>query len=141
MRQGSRAGPPTNGVYGDCQGSGLGRVFAHGDVTISNPPFARKLAGTRGWIDVGGDGHGDDIEAVYSSEVIRITCVHWQAVGKSGGGDHRVVRTSAGLATALSQRRGDSAKCPRGLCIERQRIEVCLGLLKVRLAGGALGIR
>src|SRR5664279_5040155 len=55
-------------------------------------------------------------------------------------GDHRVVGPGVRLSARASKRRCDLTKCSSCLDIEGERIEVGFRLLKMRKAGGALGL-
>lgn len=80
--------------------------------------------------------HGDDFEAVDPRKVIRVAGVHGKVVGQRRRGNHRVGGASVDLATRSTQRCGHATEHPRDWRIERQLVEVGLGLLQVSLACG-----
>lgn len=80
----------------------------------------------------------DELEVVDSLEVIWIARVQRKVVGDGNRCDHRVIGPCGTLATSGSKRGCDATEGTRSRCVERERVEVCLGLLEVRLAGGTL---
>lgn len=68
-----------------------------------------------------------------SRRIIRVTGVQRQLVGDRRRSDHRVVGPGRGLAARASPRCCDTPKRARRGCIERERIEVGLSLLKMGL--------
>jgi hypothetical protein len=83
-------------------------------------------------------GYGPDLETVDADEVAWIDGVEREIVRNSDGSDQRVERASSWLASCCAQAGCDSTEraCSGG--IERDRVEVGLGLLHVRLPSGAL---
>src|SRR5579864_6420432 len=79
-----------------------------------------------------------ELEVVDSLEVIGIARVQRKVVGDGDRCDHRVIGPGCALAASGPKGRRDATKGTRSRRVERQRVEVCLGLLEVRLAGGAL---
>ena len=82
--------------------------------------------------------YGDYLETVDASEVARVCGVDRQLVGERCRGDHRVVCAGLRLATTSPQRCGDSPERSRGRGIERQRLEIGLGLLQHGLPSSTL---
>ena len=66
-------------------------------------------------------------------KVIRVARINRNVFGKSRGRDQRVVRPSRRLAASNPQRRCHSAERACGIRSERNRLEVGLGLLQMRL--------
>ena len=83
-------------------------------------------------------GDGPHVEILDADEVVRIDCVEREVVGDSHCGDQHVESASCSLSSCRAQTGCDTTElaCRRG--IERDRFEVGLGLLHVRLPGGAL---
>ena len=75
-----------------------------------------------------------DLELVDAGKVTRVAGVQRQRVGDRGGSDERVVRSRGGLSAGATEGRSDPPERARRRRIERDRVEVGLGLLKVGLA-------
>jgi hypothetical protein len=75
----------------------------------------------------------NDFKAFDAGEIIRIAGVDGKTVRDRGRRNHRVIRAGVHLSTCPTQRSGHSTKGPCSLGVERQRVEVGLGLLKVCL--------
>ena len=74
----------------------------------------------------------DQAQPIDAGEVPRIAGVEWQLVSHCRGRDQRI-GSSGGLAPRATQRRGDASKNPCRGRVERDRIEIRLRLLQVRL--------
>jgi hypothetical protein len=78
-------------------------------------------------------GDGDHREVLDSDEVFGIAGVKGEIVGYGDGGDHGVVGTCRWFPARSSQTCGDPTEAVGCGSVERQGIEVSLGLLEVRL--------
>lgn len=78
--------------------------------------------------------YGAQIETIDPSEVIRIDGVQRKIIGDGDGSDHRVVGTSLGLSADAAKGGRDTPKGSSWADIERQWLEVGLGLLNLSLA-------
>ena len=87
-----------------------------------------------------GKRHRYDFKTFNTHEVIRVAGVQGKAVSHGRRCNHRVVGAGVDLSAGAPQRRGHSAEGPCGGGVERQRIEIGLGLLEVRLTRGTLRI-
>jgi hypothetical protein len=85
-----------------------------------------------------GYGYRDHVELIDAAEVRRIARVDRKVVRYGRRCDHRIVGSGRGLAACPPERRGDPPKRARRVSVERERVEVSLGLLQVGLTGGAL---
>jgi hypothetical protein len=103
-------------------------------VTHSNTEARRTRRGLSGL----GYGYRDHVKLIDAAEIRRIARVDRKVVGYGRRCDHRVVGSGRGLAACPPERRGDPAKRARCVSVERERVEVSLGLLQVGLTGGTL---
>ena len=77
-------------------------------------------------------GDGDHFQTVDPGEIVRIAGIDRQAIHQGRSRDHRIAGASGALTPAAAQRRGDLPKgssCDR---VERDRVEITLGLLQMR---------
>lgn len=82
--------------------------------------------------------HGDDVEPVNAREVLDVGRIEGEALGDRDGSDHGVIGTRGGLSTGASQRRCYPGECSGSGYIKRERVEIRLRLLHLRLPGGPL---
>jgi hypothetical protein len=82
--------------------------------------------------------NGNDLKAFDPIEVVGIASIEREIVGDGDGSNHRVVRTGGCLATHVPQGRSHSAEGAGRSVIERQGLEVGLGLLNVSLSSRSL---
>lgn len=80
----------------------------------------------------------NNVEIVDACEISRVAGVDREIVGDRRRRDHRVVRARCGLTAYTPQTRRDSAERSRRARIKRERIEVRLSLLQMRLTRGTL---
>ncbi len=68
-------------------------------------------------------------------EVVRVARVQREAPRHRDGGDQRIIGSGLGLAARFTQRSGDAPERAGGRIIERDGLEIGLGLLQDRLSG------
>jgi len=81
-----------------------------------------------------------EVESVDADEIGGIAGEQGQAVRERGRGDQRVMRTGGRFASRRAQGGSDTAEGSCGGGVERDDVEIRLGLLKVGLPGRSLSI-
>jgi hypothetical protein len=81
-----------------------------------------------------------DLKPIDASEIVCVTRVDGQIVCYRDRGDHCVIGSSRSLTSGSAQRCGDTTERTSGIGVERNRVEVGLGLLKLSLASRTLSL-